>query len=582
MKKRFAQTISLILAVCTLMGCRLPFDDINLTEGERKYPEFLTIDVFDIQSNTQGLQIGWFAKAVKDKFNMQLNIIAPNKEGNGDATYESMRASGKLGDIIISNAGDGMLRELVREGLILDMSDYISTCDNLMKNIEQIEVTSSYADAEGIWAIPSEISDKPNTRPADYDEPTNAPSVRWDLYRQAGYPEVGTIEDLLPVLLKMQEIAGTSDSGNPVYAFSLFKDWDGGAMQNAGALASLYGYDTLGFVMMNPETGQMQSIADEDSIYFRMLRFLFEANQMGLVDPDSPTQSYEKVAEKYKDGAVLYSFWPWMGTSLYNSEERLSEGKGFASLKIEDASYLTWGNDPNGKQGFSLMIGSSTKDPQRMVDFANWLYSQDGTEKCGSPTGDFRGPEGLTWEMTDDGPKLTEFGVQAFIDMKQDLEVPDEYGGGLWSSGVSWLNFKPVDKQEVDDNGVPYYYTMWDDYKKYTKTKLYSDWATFYKTDLEPIEYFENENMLTIIPGTEWAGYEYPSYIETIEESSRQIIVDYSWRMVFSSSIADFEYLKKTMIETLGRIGYDEVIEKNMEAAQSRYELFKSALEVEE
>ncbi len=579
MKKRIIQTISLILAVCILGGCRLPFDDSNLTEGQKKYPEFITIDVFDIQSNTQGLQTGWFAEIVKQKFNMQLNIIAPNKEGNGDATYESMRASGKLGDIIISNAADGMLRELVREGLILDMTDYISSCENLMKFKSQIDVTSSYAEADGIWAIPSEISHESEIEPSDYDEPTNAPSIRWDLYKNAGYPEVNTIEDILPVLKNMQEQEKESELGNPVYAFSLFRDWDGGAMQNAGALASLYGFDSLGFVMMNPQTGEIQSIADEDSIYFRMLKLLFEANQMGLVDPESGTQSYEKVAEKFREGAVLYSFWPWMGASLYNSDERLSEGKGFASLKINDASYLTWGNDPNGKQSFSLMIGNATKDPQRMVDFADWLFSKEGIEKCGSPTGDFRGPEGLTWIKTEDGPKLTEFGKKAFIEMDPELTVPEEYGGTLWSAGVSWLNFKPVDKQETDEDGIPYQYQMWDDYKELTKSEVSGDWEQCYKTDLAPIEYFRSENMLTVLPGTEWAGYEYPEYVETIEEQCRQIIVDYSWRMVFASSRAEYEYLKKSMIDTLGRIGYSEVLELNMEAAKTRYELFKSALE---
>ena len=37
-----------------------------------KYKEFLTVDVFDSQANYQGIQSGWFAKIVKDKFNICL------------------------------------------------------------------------------------------------------------------------------------------------------------------------------------------------------------------------------------------------------------------------------------------------------------------------------------------------------------------------------------------------------------------------------------------------------------------------------------------------------------------------------
>ncbi len=575
MRKRFLQTISLITAVCILTGCGLPFGDQGKTEGEKKYPEFLTIDVFDTQANTHGLQRGWFAHIVREKFNMQLNIISQNLDHNGEATYETMRASGKLGDLIMTNVDDGRLSELVREGLVLDMSSYLEGCENLKKYKKQMEATSAYAGVDGVWAIASEISENAATEPSDYVEPTNAPFVRFDLYKRLGYPRISTIENILPVLKEMQNVAGKSDSGENVYGFSLFRDWDGGAMQNAGALTALYGYDVQDFVLLNPDTGDIQSIADKDSIYFRMVKLLFDANQMGLVDPESPYQNYETVAGKMKDGAVLYSLWPWMGESLYNSDDHLAQGKGFESIVVEDASYLTWGNDPDGKQSFSLMIGANTKDPQRLVDFVDWLYSPEGIECCGSPTGNFRGPEGLTWEETTDGPKLTDFGVDAFINMKTDLEVPEEFGGGTWISGVSWLNFKPLDKQEKDDRGNPYYYGMWQDYQDRTATLITDDWKAHYRTELTPIGYFEEKDMITVVPGTEWVQEEYPDYLKTIQEQCKQTIIDYSWRMVFSVSEDEFYRLKQELLGTLSRLDYDKFLEFNIENARKRYEVLK-------
>ncbi len=575
MRKRFLQVVSLITAVCILTGCGLPFGDQGKTEGEKKYPEFLTIDVFDTQANTQGLQRGWFAHIVREKFNMQLNIISQNLDHNGEATYETMRASGKLGDLIMTNVDDGRLSELVREGLVLDMSSYLEGCENLKKYKKQMEATSAYAGVDGVWAIASEISENAATEPSDYVEPTNAPFVRFDLYKQLGYPRIPTIEDILPVLKEMQNVAGKSDSGENVYGFSLFRDWDGGAMQNAGALTALYGYDVQDFVLLNPDTGDIQSIADKDSIYFRMVKLLFDANQMGLVDPESPYQSYENVAGKMKDGAVLYSLWPWMGESLYNSDDHLAQGKGFESIVVEDASYLTWGNDPDGKQSFSLMIGANTKDPQRLVDFVDWLYSPEGIECCGSPTGNFRGPEGLTWEETTDGPKLTDFGVDAFINMKTDLEVPEEFGGGTWIQGVSWLNFKPLDKQEKDERGNPYYYGMWQDYQDRTATLITDDWKDHYRTELTPIGYFEENDMITVVPGTEWVQEEYPDYLKTIQEQCKQTIIDYSWRMVFSVSEDEFYRLKNELLGTLSRLDSDRFLEANIENAKKRYEVLK-------
>ena len=36
----------------------------------------MTVEVFDQLANYQGEQKGWFAKVIKDKFNIKLNIVA--------------------------------------------------------------------------------------------------------------------------------------------------------------------------------------------------------------------------------------------------------------------------------------------------------------------------------------------------------------------------------------------------------------------------------------------------------------------------------------------------------------------------
>ncbi|SFC97219.1 hypothetical protein SAMN02910398_03657 [Butyrivibrio sp. YAB3001] len=65
-KRKTTVILSFIMVVCTLCSCRLPFFEDNRTPLEKKYPEFITIDVFDVQSNTRGIQQGWFAIIVRD------------------------------------------------------------------------------------------------------------------------------------------------------------------------------------------------------------------------------------------------------------------------------------------------------------------------------------------------------------------------------------------------------------------------------------------------------------------------------------------------------------------------------------
>lgn len=61
----------------------------------------MTIEIYDKAANYQGIQAGWYGKVLKDKFNIQLNIIAPQVSGDANSLYQTRSASGNLGDIVI-------------------------------------------------------------------------------------------------------------------------------------------------------------------------------------------------------------------------------------------------------------------------------------------------------------------------------------------------------------------------------------------------------------------------------------------------------------------------------------------------
>lgn len=118
--KRRNKYISTALTVLTagflLQGC-------GIQKGgqvkECPYDEYIVVDVFDNPANYQGIQSGWFGKLVKDKFNMELNIIAPNIAGGGDTLREVRLAAGNLGDLIISSGENGLLQNMVKPGCFI-------------------------------------------------------------------------------------------------------------------------------------------------------------------------------------------------------------------------------------------------------------------------------------------------------------------------------------------------------------------------------------------------------------------------------------------------------------------------------
>jgi multiple sugar transport system substrate-binding protein/putative aldouronate transport system substrate-binding protein len=219
LKKTLSVALSLTLLTSVLTGCSKDNTEKSKTtdvtqggngteETNGTYDEFITVDVFDSQANFQGMQSGWFAKEVKDKFNMELNIIAPNVAGGGDTLYQTRSANGNLGDLILTNANQSRLKDLVAADLVLDLTDYITNEENLQERMAAIRNTSTLAEKAGLWAVPSQTSLLSPIEPTEATDPTCAPSMRWDLYGQVGYPTIGTLEDLLPVLKQMQEKAG--------------------------------------------------------------------------------------------------------------------------------------------------------------------------------------------------------------------------------------------------------------------------------------------------------------------------------------------------------------------------------------
>ena len=152
-KKLVSMILCAAMAVSMVTGCGAEKSEaVPEAQGQQaaesvsgensKYEEFLTVDVFDSQANYQGIQSGWFAKIVKDKFNMELNIIAPNVAGGGDTLFQTRSAAGNLGDLIFTSADRGRLQDLVTAGLVMDMTDLIKGEENLERYRDAIEYSN--------------------------------------------------------------------------------------------------------------------------------------------------------------------------------------------------------------------------------------------------------------------------------------------------------------------------------------------------------------------------------------------------------------------------------------------------------
>ena len=578
MKKRLIREMFCLLLTASLAaGCsRGGTSQSGETDsGTKEYKNFITVDVYDEFANYQGIQSGWFAKEVRDRFNMELNIIAPNVTGGGDTLFESRSATGSLGDLILVNTANGKFNQLVDSGLVIDCTELVRDKD-LMKNYgTAVKRTNELAGKEGIYGFPNSISSHAAVEPSEGSDPTFGPYIRWEYYRELGYPEMNGLEDFLDVLEQMQTLARKEGSSD-IYAISLFKDWDYNMMNNAKQIACMYGYDELGFVLSRADGTGYQDILDPDSFYIKALRFFNEANARGLVDPDSASQNFDSWLEKYQTGRVLYSPWPWVGQSMYNNVENKTAGRGFKLAPVKDMQIFSFGCWPEGDSTSIIAIGSGAEDPGRLADFIDWLYTPEGFELNGQANG-AAGPRGLTWELGEDGePVLTEFGNRALPNNQE--PVPEEYGGGTWGNGVSALNFRTFNLQETDPNtGAPYDYLRWESTIEANRTALDEDWSDRMGADTA-MEYLEQHGMILTAPGANYSTPAEDANITTMRERCKSTVIDTSWNMIFAPADA-FDGLLKEMQDIAAGLGYEEVYAADLKNAKDQTAARKAAAE---
>ncbi len=285
MKKVLALLLSIALVIGCLAGCSKKEGDGGSgsstgttgstdSSSSTKEREELTIEIYDKAANYQGMQEGWFAQVVKERFNIKLSIIAPQVAG--DAIYQTRVSTGNLGDIVILDQNE--FNDCLSQGLIKDITNEFKNCKNLQQFKDQIDTFNNGIPGNDgkTYGIPTEMT---NTSPTDRTEDTiySSPMLRWDLYQELGAPEIKNLDDLLNVLKQMKDKHPTTADGDPCYPFVLWGDWDNNdnmlGIANVVQLTTWYG-DKIKETAILQKDGTFTPVTDKNATYYKMIKFL--------------------------------------------------------------------------------------------------------------------------------------------------------------------------------------------------------------------------------------------------------------------------------------------------------------------
>ena len=562
MKKRIVSLLLASMMIVSLVGCgkttggdtaAAPAASSNAaapaatteTAAATDSGETMLIENFNVAANYQGIQPGWFGQIVKDKFNIEINVIAP--QVGGDALYQTRAAEGNLGDLLILEKTQW--QDCIQTGLIKDISDTVYA-GNLAAFKDQIDNLNGAYEGK-IYGIPTEMMDTSPTSVSSEDI-YSSPRLRWDLYNAVGAPDIKDLDGLIDTLKAMMDYAPTNDAGDPCYGMSLWPDWDGGdamlGIANVVQLTTWYGEKIKQSVILKPD-GTFIPLTDKAGSYYKILQFLNHAQLAGIVDPDSPTQNWDSACAKMSAGQVYLEWYSWQ--SGFWSVGHMQDGKAHRVIPIEDQIYYADADAYYGS-GRVWAIGAGVDDAKyaKIMEFIEWYTSPEGLML------QHDGIEGFNYVKGDDGRLY----VQNETALAENLPVPAEYGGAGYNDGFNKINQWIIGSNCTNPlTGEPYNATMWATYKEATDTQMVKDWRAKYGAE-NPVDWMIKNDKIVVSPNISVPLPSDSEDISVIRNQCNQCVIDASWKMIYAKDDAEFDDMWDEMTTELNGLGFQDLM----------------------
>ncbi|MBR1743502.1 MAG: hypothetical protein IJ733_16845 [Lachnospiraceae bacterium] len=563
-KRSYKKLSSILLIFCMLSGM------VSLTgcgfEAEEKT---VTLNVYSMLANYSGMQTGWMADVLKEELNIKLNITPL-----GNNAFETKMQEGDMGDIVVWGNDSNLYTKAVEEKLLYDWDK-----DNLLKEEgsyiaehmqsalrKNRELTSDITAGEEntLYGFGNSVATSKN----DHEGYIYTWDIRWDLYKQLGYPRLETLDDLVVILKEMCKLAPKNDENEPTYAMTLWPDWDDAMVMYVKATATgYYGYDELGIGLYDPDTGTFHGALEENGPYLNMLKFYNTLNQEGILDPNSRTQSYEDANAKMAKGTAMCSIFNYAGQAFYNTSEHLEQGKAMLSKCPDESCPLGYGSSIEGRDRI-WSIGANTKYPKRCMHLLNYLCTPEGRL-----TTEY-GPKGLCWDYdSNHNTSLTKLGEMCMKNPDEKLENGYKgtfLDGKLKVGNETW----DINATNPESNEETYNYLNWKSAWKNSVSDIEKDWQK--RTGaINSTDYVDHRDH-KITPASDYHTGEKSEDLKRTWQAVTKELKDSSWKAIYAVNDEEYYQIVNDMIKNCEGAGYADCVEWSEGEAAKRFDSEKT------
>lgn len=547
------QISAILTAVLLAEGCGWSERAGKKQEGAAGGEVTLTAFIQQSVSSDSGIWEGWGADKLFEDTGIKVDFYSTGNEV--EEKLKQYMAAGTIPDILGFRDLD-QAQLAMDAGLLLPLDEHKNLLPSIFKTGEyQKAINYSMENTSNgtgkLYIMPTSIG------PVSYNAYNWVPLLQWDAYKKAGSPKIATMEDYLDVVEQMVAIKPYTESGEKVYGFSLFTDWDKYTSQEIAALSYFYGIDTeyvSPLMETNVVTKETSSILNDNSFYKRALKFYFSANQRGLLDPDSMTQSYANLEKKYSEGRIMFSWFSWLtGTYNIDASGHVNDPEspdGYANIPADDMKIYEAPDQAIGRNWY-FAISKNTKDVEKACEFLNWIYDPEVEFYL------YNGPEGGVWEYAENGePKVTKEGWE-IINRKAEDIMPDTLGGSF-QDGTYSFNALGLQASTRMDNGYTIGYRYWPSSLNANDSLMQKEVNAMLGTDTLAEYLYQNDMVakstiaVNMIPT---ASDEMEPKIMAIGE----VVREYSWQIVYAEDEQEFERLWEIMVQKADALGMKKV-----------------------
>ena len=538
MKRVVAAVLSAALLTGCLAGCgdKSKGSDADVNVKLSVWPPEMA------QNFPSGQQTDPVMKKIEEKFNVTMDIDTHPT----DEKFNVLLASNSLPDIVQTQAK--YVQRIIESDTAIPLDEYMEKLGtdittNAPKAVEFSKENFSNG-TNKLYFLPTQVGEQSGA------SAIVGQFVRWDYYKELGYPEINSDDDWLNVVEQMQKLHPTNEDGEKVYGFSPWFDWDLWPYYMGGAFLTSYTYMLDGMLQIDRKTDEISSMIydKENSLLWQGTKFWFKANQKGLLDPDALTQKYDTAIQKGSTNKVLSSQAVWQ---TRDSNQVLKsagyEDRGYASMPIprKNQEYAV-SNKEAGDANRMWFVNKSCKDPERAMQILNYLYSREGANMI------INGIEGVDFTVENGKRKVT----QEFLDtQKNNPEWVGVTGATKYQNWCGLGTYYDWDKENDEKLIISDRETAIANMSPMDK-----DFCERYGVEL-PGEYPEEKGVL-VEDNTGMVTALLPETSTDVKRTDDKILSYLQSnlpKMILASSEEEFNSLQDQIINEIKGMGYDDV-----------------------